>query len=42
MALYEGENMERILPVLGSDDKEIILVTHNECIFYSNNGKRGV
>src|SRR6266536_1971587 len=42
MALYEGENMKRILPVLGSDDKEIILVTHDECIFYSNDGKRGV
>jgi len=42
MALYEGENMERIPPVLESDDKEIILVTHDKCIFYSNDGKRGV
>ena len=32
----------RIPPILGSDDKEIILVTHDECIFYSNDGKRGI
>ena len=41
MAKYEGETMERIPPILESD-KEIILVTHDECIFYSNDGKRGV
>ncbi|GBB96329.1 hypothetical protein RclHR1_02730001 [Rhizophagus clarus] len=34
--------MERIPLVLESDDKEIILVTHDECIFYSNDRKRGV
>jgi len=42
MAKYEGENMERIPPTLGPDEKEIILITHDECIFYSNDGKRGV
>ncbi|UZO10264.1 uncharacterized protein OCT59_001859 [Rhizophagus irregularis] len=42
MAKYEGETMERIPPILESDDKEVILVTHDECIFYSNDGKRGV
>src|SRR3954447_22399215 len=42
MAKYEGENMERIPPTLGPNDKEIILVTHDESVFYSNNGKRGV
>ena len=42
MALYERKNMKRIPPVLGSDDKEIILVTHDECIFYSNDRKWGV
>ena len=42
MAKYEGENMERKPPILESDDKEIILITHDECVFYSNDGKRGV
>jgi hypothetical protein len=42
MAKYEGENMERIPPTLGADEKEVILVTHDECVFYSNDGKRGV
>jgi hypothetical protein len=39
MAKYEGENMERIPPILEPNEKEIILVTHDECIFYSNDGK---
>ncbi|RIA91491.1 hypothetical protein C1645_692632, partial [Glomus cerebriforme] len=42
MVKYEGENMERIPPILEISEKEVILVTHNECIFYSNNGKRDV
>ena len=42
MAKYEGENMERIPPILESNEREIILITHDECIFYSNDGKRGV
>ncbi|GES93332.1 hypothetical protein RCL_jg21131.t1 [Rhizophagus clarus] len=42
MAKYEGENMEQIPPTLGPNDKEIILVTHDECVFYSNDGKQGV
>jgi len=42
MAKYEGDNMERIPPVLEPNEKEIILITHDECIFYSNDGKRGV
>jgi len=42
MAKYEGENMERTPPTLGPNDKEVILVTHDECVFYSNDGKRGV
>ena len=42
MAKYESENMEQISPILEPDDKEVILVTHDECIFYSNDGKRGV
>jgi hypothetical protein len=42
MAKYEGENMERIPLILEPNEKEIILITHDECIFYSNDGKRGV
>ncbi|CAG8741316.1 8503_t:CDS:2, partial [Rhizophagus irregularis] len=40
MVKYEGKTMERIPPILEFDDKEIILITHDECIFYSNDGKR--
>ncbi|RIA79216.1 hypothetical protein C1645_746049 [Glomus cerebriforme] len=39
---YEGENMEWISPTLEISEKEVILVTHDEYIFYSNDGKRGV
>ena len=39
MTKYEGESIERISPILRSNEKEIILITHDECIFYSNNGK---
>src|SRR3954453_13053451 len=42
MAKYEGESMDRVPPVLKLNEKEIILVTHDECVFYSNDGKRGV
>jgi len=42
MAKYKGENMKRILLTLGTNEKKIILVTHDECIFYSNDGNRGV
>ncbi|PKY58604.1 hypothetical protein RhiirA4_480658 [Rhizophagus irregularis] len=42
MVKYEGESMEWILLMLEPNEKEIILVTHNECIFYSNDGKRSV
>ncbi len=42
MAKYEGDNMERIPSVLEPNEKEIILITHDECIFYLNDGKRGV
>ncbi|RIA88737.1 hypothetical protein C1645_825920 [Glomus cerebriforme] len=31
MSHYEGENMDRILPDLAEDEKEYILVTHDEC-----------
>ena len=42
MAKYEGESMECVPPVLELNEKEIVLVTHDECIFYSNDGKRGI
>ena len=42
MAKYEGKSMERIPPALELNEEEIVLVTHDECIFYSNDGKRGV
>jgi len=42
MAKYEGESMECIPSVLELNKKEIVLVTHDECIFYSNDGKRGI
>ena len=39
MAKYEGESMEWIPPILGPNEKEIVLVTYDECIFYSNDSK---
>ena len=42
MSRYEGENMDRILPDLAEGETEHILVTHDECVFYSNDGQCGV
>jgi len=42
MAKYEDKSMERIPPILGPNEKEIILIMHDECIFYSNDGKWGI
>src|SRR6185436_4965106 len=42
MAKYEGENMERIPLIFEPNEKEIVLVTHDESVFYSNDGKRGI
>jgi hypothetical protein len=39
MAKYKGENMERIPLILRPYDKKIILVTYDECVFYSNDEK---
>ena len=33
--------MKRIAPILNLGEKEHILVVHDECIFYSNDGKHG-
>ncbi|GBB90989.1 hypothetical protein RclHR1_18070004 [Rhizophagus clarus] len=40
MFKYEGESMDRIHSNLPEGEKERILVVHDECIFYSNDGKR--
>jgi hypothetical protein len=43
MTKYEGDDMiTEIKPSLAPGEKEIIFITHDECIFYSNDGKRGV
>ena len=42
MMKYEGPEMEIILPVLASGEWKLIFVTHNECIFYANDGKRRI
>ncbi len=42
MSYYEGENINQILPNLAEGEKEHILVTHDECIFYSNDGQCGI
>ena len=42
MAKYEEENIERISQILKLNEKKIILIMYDECIFYSNNGKREV
>ena len=42
MSKYEGEFMDRICPDLSEGEKERVLVVHDECIFYSNDGKRGL
>src|SRR5438105_2364440 len=34
--------MKAIPPALEVGERELILVTYNECIFYSNNEKRGI
>ena len=39
MSKYEGKFMDRIRPDLPEGEKERVLVVHNECIFYSNDGK---
>ncbi|CAG8782555.1 2926_t:CDS:2, partial [Cetraspora pellucida] len=42
MATYKGIKMEWVPPVLRVDERELILVTYDECIFYSYDGKRGI
>ena len=42
MSKYEGESMDRIHPDLPKGEKEKVFVVHDECIFYSNDGKCGL
>ncbi len=42
MTKYDSETMKWISLALESNDKEIILITYNECIFYSNDEKQDV
>jgi len=42
MSHYEGENMNQILPNLAEGEKEYILVTHDKCIFYSNDRQHDI
>ena len=42
IAKYEEENIEQILRILKLNEKKIILIIYDECIFYSNNNKQEV
>jgi len=39
MPIFEGENMEQHNPEILNDEKLHILVTHDECLFYSNDDR---
>ena len=34
--------MDAILPVLRPEERELILITHDKCIFYTNDGKKKI
>ncbi|CAG8553220.1 15470_t:CDS:2 [Cetraspora pellucida] len=42
IAIYEGESMIKVLSVLNKEEQELVFVTHDKCIFYSNNGKKRI
>ncbi len=42
MATYEGDDMKKISSLLTPKEKEHILIVHDECIFYLNDGKCGI
>ena len=36
---FTGDNREtEALPILGEEEREVVLITHDECIFYANVG----
>ena len=43
MDAYSGKEMETVIePVLLEGEKKVVLITHDECTFYANDGKRVV
>ena len=42
MARYKGEEMDTIPPILRPEERELILITHDKCIFYTNDGKKKI
>jgi len=42
MARYEGEEIEVIPPVLRLEKQELILIIHDEYIFYTNDEKKNL
>ena len=42
MTKYVGDDMKCVPSELKDGEKEHILVTHDECIFYTNDSKRGI
>jgi len=40
MDIFEGEEMKIVAPALGDDEKKVVQITHDECTFYANDGKR--
>lgn len=40
---FSGDNLDQIVePILNSNEKEHVMVTHDECHFYSNDGRKTV
>jgi len=39
MPIFEGENMEKLDPLLLSNEKTHIFITHDECLFYANDDR---
>ncbi|CAG8725963.1 21008_t:CDS:2, partial [Cetraspora pellucida] len=42
IATYKGESMIKVLPILNEREQELVFVTHDECIFYSNDRKKRI
>ncbi len=42
MARYKEEEMDAISLVLRPEERELILITYDECIFYTNDGKKKI
>jgi len=42
IAIYKGNNIEKIASLLILEEKRHILIIHNKCIFYSNDEKHRI